>query len=545
MRSRFFVIVAIFATALVTGGWLVERGLTGAAFGHGTSVSGSSRRSSGNRARLFENVFDHVARYYVDSLGERELFNKSVDGMLSELHDPHSVYLRPERLARFSEATTGNYGGVGIQIDVRDGWITVIAPLPGTPAAQAGVLTGDRVIEVSGKTTRGWTSDEALKALRGVPGTKVSITIERPGLPEHIPLTLVRTDIHRSAVRRPMMLDRGVGYVGLDVFSDSTARELRRAIDSLQRAGLVSLILDLRNNPGGLLSQGVGVSDIFLEPGQRIVSMRGRTSDANRDFLDDTKQLWPEMPLVVLINEGSASASEIVAGALQDHDRAIVVGRQSFGKGSAQSLFNTSGGGALKLTTARWFTPSGRSIDKPQRARDSDSDEDTVQAKPKRAAYKTDVGRVVYGGGGIHPDVFAGDTAVPPEELAFAQALKEKVPLFQDALTDYALALKTSKGVDAPNFVVTPAMREEVWRRMRTRGISIDRAIYDKAEPMVSRLLGYQIARYSFGTSAENKRAVLDDKVVRTAMGLLFEVTNRKQLMDRAAARRTAPPDSE
>jgi len=529
MRSRAFVVLMVLSTALVTGGWLVARGLDGV-----SSVSGP---------RLFSDVMTHIERYYVDSVSTSELYGKAIDGMLEELHDPHSVYLRADRLARLNESTTGNYGGVGVQIDARDGWVIVVSPLAGSPAERAGIETGDRIVEVSGKSARSWTIEEARNALRGAPGTSISFVIERNG--NRRPITLVRQEIHRSAVGRSLLLSDGVGYVGLDVFSDSTASELSRSIDSLSRAGMKALIFDLRNNPGGLLTQGVGVSDLFLDRGKEIVTMRGRLREANRSFVDDAPQRWPTLPIVVLVNEYSASASEIVAGALQDHDRAVVVGHTSYGKGSAQTLYPITGGSALKLTTARWFTPVGRSISKPATAENEDENEAEAVTEPtptaEREKFKTDGGRIVYGGGGITPDVVAGDTTVTANELALQTALGRKVPQFRDAITDYAMSVKGSRAVTSVDFVVTDAMRDALWQRMRQRGIDIDRGVYDAAAPVVSRLLSYEILRYAFGRQAEQRRLVQDDPVVQRAVALTRGVTSQKELFARVGERQARP----
>jgi len=519
MRSRAFVVLGVLSTALVAGGWLVERGLDG-----GSSVSGP---------RLFDEVMTHIERYYVDSVNTSDLYGKAIDGMLEELHDPHSVFLRADRLARLNESTTGNYGGVGIQIDIRDEWVIVVSALPGTPAERAGIETGDRIVEVGDKSAKGWSIVETRNALRGAPGTSVSIITERAGTKR--PVTLVRQEIHRSAVARSMLLPDGVGFVDLKAFSDSTEKELSRSIDSLSRAGMRSLILDLRQNPGGLLTQGVGVSDLFLDRGQEIVTMKGRVRDANRDFVDGGQQRWPNLPMVVLVDEYSASASEIVAGALQDHDRAVVVGHTSYGKGSAQTLYPITGGSALKLTTAKWFTPSGRSISKPHSA-DGDNDDDTIPAATtSREKFKTDAGRTVYGGGGITPDVIAGDTMPVPTELALQNALGKKIPQFRDAITDYAMSLKGSNTVTSTDFAVTDAMREGVWQGMRQRGIQIDRATYDAAAPLVSRLISYDVERYVFGRPAEQRRIVQDDPIVQRAVELTRGVKTQKDLLARVS----------
>ena len=521
MRSRAFVVLGVLSTSLVTGGWLFERGLDVS-----SGISGP---------RLFDEVMTHIERYYVDSVSTSDLYGKAIDGMLDELHDPHSVFLRADRLARLNENTTGNYGGVGIQIDVRDGWVIVVSPLPGSPAERAGIETGDRLVEVDGKSAKGWTMEESRNTLRGAPGTSVSVLMERAGTRR--PITLVRQEIHRSAVGRSVMLPDGVGYVDLDVFSDSTEKELSRSIDSLSRAGMRSLILDLRANPGGLLTQGVGVSDLFLDRDQPIVTMKGRVREANRTFVDGYAQRWPDLPIVVLVDEYSASASEIVAGALQDHDRAVVVGRTSYGKGSAQTLYPISGGSALKLTTAKWFTPVGRTISKPSSARvgEDEDGEPVATKKEERERFKTDGGRIVYGGGGITPDVVAGDTIVLPTELAFVNALGRKAPQFRDAITAYAMSLKNAGTVTSPDFAVTDEMRDQVWQRMRQRGVDIDRGVYDAAAPLVSRFIGYDVARYVFGRAAEQRRTVLDFPEVQKGIELLRGVNTQKELLARVS----------
>jgi carboxyl-terminal processing protease len=521
MRSRAFVVLGVLSTSLVTGGWLFERGLDVS-----SGVSGP---------KLFDEVMTHIERYYVDSVSTSDLYGKAIDGMLDELHDPHSVFLRADRLARLNENTTGNYGGVGIQIDVRDGWVIVVSPLPGSPAERAGIETGDKLVEVAGKSAKGWTIEETRNTLRGAPGTSVPVLMERAGTRRSI--TLVRQEIHRSAVGRSVMLPDGIGYVDLDVFSDSTEKELARSIDSLSRSGMTSLVLDLRANPGGLLTQGVGVSDLFLDPRQEIVTMKGRVREANRTFVDAYAQRWPNLPIVVLVDEYSASASEIVAGALQDHDRAVVVGRTSYGKGSAQTLYPITGGSALKLTTAKWFTPVGRTISKPSTSAGDEFSEDDEPAATKpdtaRERFKTDGGRTVLGGGGITPDVVAGDTIVLPTELAFSNAVGRKGAQFRDAITDYAMSLKGTGTVTSQDFVVTDEMRNQVWQRMRQRGVDIDRGIYDAAAPLVSQFIGYDVARYVFGRAAEQRRNVLDAAEVQKAIELLRGVKTQQELLAR------------
>jgi carboxyl-terminal processing protease len=518
-RIRTVIVAGTFFGAFVTGGWLMQRGARTGTF---TVYEG---------AKLFENVFRHIQNDYVDSVSDSSLYRRSVDGMLYELRDPYSTFLPPDRFAKLNESTTGNYAGLGVEVDLRDGWLIVVAPLPGGPAERAGLHPGDRIVEIAGKSTKGWTNEEASKVLRGKPGTTVSLTIERPGLSIPLELRVQRTTIHQSAVRRASLLGDGVGYVDLKAFSDSTVKELNAAITNLLARGMKTLVLDLRTNPGGLLNQGVRVSDVFLDPGQRIVSMRGRLPEANRDYADSAKQRWPQLPLLVLVDGRSASASEIVAGALQDHDRAVIIGTPTYGKGSAQSVISFGSQGGLKITTARWFTPAGRSI-----TRKPPSDDETEDLPLRRERFRTDGGRTVYGGGGITPDVIAGDTTIPLVEGNLIRALGAKAGQFRDAVTDYALYVKATGGVASPDFVVTPVMREEVWRRMKARGIDMPRAVYDEAEPLVSRVIGFDIARYVFGSEAEFRRRAAVDKPLQKALELAHGAKTEQDLLRKVTA---------
>ena len=525
MRSRGVVAAAVLSSALVSGGWLMERGSTS-----------PGRLDAAGGARLFDDVITHLRRDYVDTLPDTLLYRKAVSGLLGELHDPHSVFLDPKRLSRLDESTSGHYAGVGIQMDVRDSGITVVATLPGTPAEQAGMTSGDRIVEIDGKPTHGLTSDEALKTLRGPAGTPVKVTVDRPGMTTPLSFTLTRREILVNPVQHALMLNDGVGYLDLTVFSAEAAVDLQRAADSLRTAGARALVLDLRGNPGGLLDQGIGVADLFLDAGQPIVSTRGRTADENRAYADRAPQRWGTMPLIVLTDSGTASASEIVAGALQDHDRALVLGTTTYGKGSAQRVFRLQDG-AVKLTTALWYTPSGRSINRPRPDANA-TDEDDADAQPDttkpRPAFKTDAGRTVLGGGGIVPDVQVGNRVPAKADKALQTALGAKVPQFRNALVDYAIALKSSHSIANQNFSVTPEMRDELYRQLQGRGIALDRAVYDSASGLVTRLLASHITRFVFGTQAEFARTLREDADVAKAQELLRGVTTSKELLQRA-----------
>jgi carboxyl-terminal processing protease len=524
MRSKAIVAAAVLSSALVSGGWLVERG------------GRSAPRDTKAQAQLFDEVLQHLRRDYVDTLPDSLLYRRAAAGVIEELHDPHSVFLDSKRLTRLDESTSGHYAGVGLQMDARDSGITVISALPGTPAERAGIMTGDRIVEIDGRPTHGLTQEEALRSLRGSAGSTVRLVVERAGAAARMPFSLTRAEIAVNPVQNALLLRDGVGYVDLTVFSTSAAADLGRAIDSLRGAGARALVLDLRGDPGGLLDQGVGVADLFLDAGQKIVTTRGRTADENHTYADGAPQRFTGMPLVVLTDSGTASASEIVAGALQDHDRALVVGTATYGKGSAQRVFRLDEGG-VKLTTALWYTPSGRSINRPRPADSEDGDDATRPDSAPRPRFRTDAGRTVLGGGGIVPDVEVAALAASPADRALQTALGAKIAQFRDVMVDYALSLKASRAIPSAEFAVTPAMRDELYRRLTLRGVSVPRAVYDSASPLVSRALGAQIARYVFGPRAQTARSLREDATLARALALLDGVRTPQALLGRAAVR--------
>jgi carboxyl-terminal processing protease len=531
MRHKVFAVVAVTVVALATGGWLLQRE---------TEPAGSVYQ----QARLFEDVLAHVADYYVDSVDERKLYQMAIDGMLDQLHDPYSVYLKPEDLSQLTEATTGTYTGLGLQIDVRDGWITVVAPLPDGPAERAGVQTGDRIVSLDGRSTEGWKQDQAVKELRGPAGTGAELTVRRTGVDQPMIFKLTRAAIHIRSVQVAMMLDDRVGYISLSPVSETSAREVEQAVDSLQKQGMKSLVFDMRGNPGGLLDQGVAVSDLFLDPGKEVVQTRGRAPGSTREFRDSKPQRWPSLPIVVLVNGGSASATEIIAGALQDHDRALVVGAPTFGKGLVQSFWRLTPESGLKLTTARWFTPSGRTI---QRRTKNEAEQEAQVLAAQRGqdttkldstlVFHTDAGRTVYGGGGIRPDLFVAADTLTTAERAFTRALGEKIPAFRDVLATYSLELKEGKRLPAPNFTVTDGMVDEVVRRIRAKGAQLPDAVIAGARTLISQELSYEASRYVFGRSAEFRRRFADDGQVQQALALAKRAKSPADLLSLAQTR--------
>jgi len=312
------------------------------------------------RLKVFTEILSLVQANYVEDVNSKELIYGAVKGMLESL-DPHSSFMPPEAFREMQVETQGMFGGLGIEITVKDRLLTVVAPIEGTPADKAGIQSGDRIIKIEGHITKDMTLMDAVRRLRGPKGSKVTISILREGRAEPFDVTLVREVIEVKSVRQKDLGD-GIYYVRIASFQERTSKDLERALEQAQKSGTNSVILDLRNDPGGLLNQAVAVSDMFLDKGQLIVYTRGRQKDQDLRFTAEHANGFPKLPMVVLVNGGSASASEIVAGALQDWKRAVILGTKTFGKGSVQTVIPLSDGSGLRLTTAKYFTPKGRSI---------------------------------------------------------------------------------------------------------------------------------------------------------------------------------------
>ncbi len=365
-------------------------------------------------------VLSEVNRKYVEDVNPTELTDAALNG-IRDILDPHTTVFTPKDYEGLKVSMEGKFGGVGITISLRDNVLTVISPLSGTPAFRLGIRAGDRIRKIDGKDTKGLSLDDAVSKLRGKIGTDVTVSIQREGVPDLMDFTITRAEIVVHAVPYYGMVSKDIGYIKLATFSDKTTSDVENAIRGLKKQGMKKLILDVRYNPGGLLNQAIEISELFLKQGNVIVSTLGRTqrteSRARRDGL-----LGPEVPMAVLVNQGSASAAEIVSGALQDWDRALVVGKTSFGKGSVQTIFPLDNqGNALKLTTAFYYLPFGRCINKPEngikglKLQEEEASEegdgegaaaDTVKKDTvARDTFYTNNGRMMFGGGGIKPDV--------------------------------------------------------------------------------------------------------------------------------------------
>ena len=531
--------VAVAILAMLTGGWLLQ------------SSSGQAQDASLEKQRLFQHVHQLVSERYVDDVEPGELYRMAIEGMLRELGDPHTSFLDPEAYEQLELSTTGNYGGLGIRIDAQDGWITVVEVLPNTPAERTGLQVGDRIVEVEGESAEGWSTTDAVQVLRGPAGSEVGITVARVGVERPLRFSVERAEIHVQAVYA-FMMDDDIGFVDLQRFSQDAGSVVASRIDSLRSEGAAGLILDLRGNPGGLLEQGVSVSDLFLPAGSEVVSTRSRLQGQNDTYTADDPEKYEGLPVVVLVDGFSASASEIVAGALQDHDRGVVVGTRTFGKGSVQTLYRLPGKNFLKMTTAHWYTPSGRSIQMPRddeaRMQSLMQQAVTVSGEPVAAAaagdtaerevYHTDGGRVVYGGGGITPDLIVmPDTLSRSEQRLRSHLLSNGV-----SLADVAFKFSVRWHKDHPDisrdFEVTDEMMSGFYRFLTTeRDVEVDRELFGDSSHWLSWELGRSLANVAFGESEYRRRWKTSSPQARTAMELLRNAGSEEELIALAEER--------
>ncbi|MBN1309666.1 MAG: S41 family peptidase [Chitinispirillaceae bacterium] len=418
-----------------------------------------------------DDVATKIHQNYVEEISSKDLIDNAIKGMLRIL-DPHTSYFAAKQYEELKIHTEGKFGGLGIQISIRDKVLTVMTPIGGTPAARAGIQSGDQIIRIEGKSTAGISIDNAVKKLRGEPGTKITITIRRKGEAKDLDYTITREIIHIKSVPFAGVLEKKIGYVQLQTFSQEAGEEVEKAVRELVKKDVTGLIFDLRHNPGGLLPEAIEVAEKFLPRKSLIVSTRGRVRGQNRENYSGAQPVYPiDLPLVVLVDYASASASEIVAGAIQDYDRGIIVGDTTFGKGSVQSILPLDKTHHLKLTTAFYYTPSGRCINRPENAvrgtgtgddeEAADEDEemdfkklekenvDTVgrkkdESKIDTATYLTKNGRIVRGGGGIIPD-----TIVEQKNLSLPlRALFGRDLFFQFANMEYPKLKKRKVRID-------------------------------------------------------------------------------------------------
>ena len=536
-RHRTLLVATLLLVPVVAGGFLLQEPPTRA------------------NSRLFEQVLSLVSRQYVDTLQASEVLARAAQGLVRELEDPYSELFTPRESEEFARGTNGRYGGTGMLLEEEeDKVVTVQRVFPNTPAEDAGVRDGDRIIAIADSSAMGWGLSKVSERLRGTPGSRVVVSFTRQGIPTPIRLTFTRREVHIPAVPYSTVLN-GAGYIPLQTFNENAAEEVHTAATQLLAQGARGLVLDLRDNGGGIVEQALAISSMFLKDSQPILSVKSRGAPDEVSSAAGP-HVAEGVPLVVLTNGGSASAAEIVAGALQDHDRALVLGGTTYGKGLVQSLYALDGGYSLKLTTGKWYTPSGRSIHRERRVTDDgrvvegrledgrivegapDSAE-TEESRKRRPQFRSDAGRIVYGGGGIVPDFLVREDTTSTMELDFLRSIATRGQQIRTVLQQYSLELRASVGRD---FVVTPAWRAELRRRLTAAGVNIEPRFDSIATELLADELDRRVARRAFGDAEVKRRTLDEDQALRRALDMLARSRSQQELLRIASIRATESP---
>jgi carboxyl-terminal processing protease len=504
-KSRWFVALALVAGATLLGGVFAGR------------LSASPERELPSLDE-YADILTTLSDWAPEPVAPDKIVYASIHGMLSRL-DPHTAFLEPDEFSQMKEKQHGSFYGLGIQIQKRMGKITVIAPMEGTPAYKMGIRAGDVITHIG---------EEELK--EDTTGTNVTITLARVGFEEPIRMTITRAEIPTRSVRYAFMLEPGVGYIMLSDFTHTSNRELYEAIEKLEKQGMKKLLFDLRGNPGGVLEQAVDVSDVFVPKGSMVVYTRGRTASSAQEYFAPGDGAHLDQPLVVLVNRGSASASEIVAGAIQDHDRGVIVGQRTWGKGLVQSVYTLSYGAGLALTTARYYTPSGRWIQRdysdllayvnPSDPDSIEKGEDTPKPGSESAVFYTDAGRVVYAQGGITPDVIVKNE----RDSKLLQQLLARYAFFNFAVEWLSRNPKVEE-----SFAVTPEIREEFFRfvekssKYSTVGELQKSYADDPDRSLVDLAIQTEIVSARFGPEAGRRAFAAGDPQIQKGLTLFGE----------------------
>ena len=519
---------------------------------------------------IFTKILEKVSQNYVNEVDTHKLMKKAIDGMLSEL-DPHSQYLDGLDYEDLMVSTRGEFGGLGMLISFRDNFPTVMSPIDGTPAERAGIRGGDQIVEIEGQNTAGWTVDKAVGQLRGEPGTKIKFRIRHPNDTDNTSTeyVLVREVINVSSVPYHGMLKEGVGYIRVSNFAQKTAQEMETSLEELEGKGMRALVLDFRSNPGGLLQTATEVSELFLEKDKLLVYTKGRLANSNRKYYSANRSVHTGYPIIVMVNGASASASEIFAGAMQDWDAAFVVGQTSYGKGTVQTVFKLSDTEAVKLTTAKYYTPSGRSIHKDENdhpheadeiasltdggsdvdnvapdAPDTKSDANTELKEVKEAKEKpvfyTSSNRVVYGGGGITPDL-----ELSPREYTELQRNLEKDYLGFSFAMDY---LKKHNDVKQ-DFTTSDAVLNDFYKFLDAKKFQYKKEdLTPENVDYIRTMVAREVVNAKFGRNAMYKVVVDQDPEVKEVLQMLEKHPTLKSLFaygveEKDSVKKAAKPD--
>jgi carboxyl-terminal processing protease len=475
---------------------------------------------------LFVEILQRVQENYVDPVDPEKLINGAMKGMLHDL-DPYSQFLDANAYQSLQATTHGSFGGIGVEVSIRDDYPTVISPIEGGPAWTLGIRSGDIITRIEGKSAGGLSIDEVAERLRGSQGSFVQLSIHREGQDGEVEYSIERREIVTKSVRCAFTVDNKVGYIRLANFSETSGGEVKAALDRLKSEGANRVVLDLRSNPGGLLDQAVDVAEQFVKQGTKLVSTRGRARGQDNVFFASENRPLLDWPMVVLVDGASASASEVVAGALQDLDRALVVGQTTFGKGSVQSVYplreHTL---ALKLTTARYYTPSGRSIHKGSIEPAPDPNDDGSDPTPAKAdtvkpAFRTPAGRTVYGGGGIRPDV---------------EMPRDTLPALTDRIEGKGLAFRfankwvtTHSGWKAGD-PLSPALWKDFSAFLTAEKVPFSETEMTTEKPFLDRALRREIARRLSGDAAAVRVALEGDPEFARALQVLSRARSPREV---------------
>jgi carboxyl-terminal processing protease len=503
-RVRWGGLLALLVLSIISGGWLLRR-------------KAAPDGSVYQQARLFENVVASIHNHYIDSLGEGDLYQTAAKMLVASLNDPYAELLTRESYRQYQRQMSGTEVDVGLTSDTRDG------------SARGKLGPDDEILSIDGKSTRGWSARRVEEALSAGTDAIVTVVVRPKGSDIPVVRRLTRTVVHVPAASQGILLGGGVGYVELRRISDGAAVELRQAVDRLVAQGMTSLVLDLRGDPGGLINEGVRVASLFLKSGDTVAFSRGRSHHHSKVYLAGTSGGWRGLRLALLVNHGTASSAELIAGSLQDHDRAVILGTPSFGKGVLQTTYPLGEEIAIKLTTARWYTPSGRTVQRPKP--DSEGALGNRTAAQLPLVYRSASGRPILDASGILPDLPVRGVPRSDTERTLLSTLGQDLGVFRAVLSDYAAHVKKTRAPRSESFRVTREMRDQVFDWLQRNDLALDRYTFDMASGYVDEQLGYEITRAVFGPVAEARRRALSDRQMQAAVRLLRRGQTQEQVL--------------
>jgi carboxyl-terminal processing protease len=520
--------------------------LVGGLFGRSALATEDKTRE---HDKAFAAALSAIEASYVEKVESDALVTSAIRGMLGTL-DPHSSYFTPQEYARMRERQEGRYYGIGVSIVSIDNDITAVVVFEGSPAYKKGIRSGDVISKVGGESAKGWTTEKAMSVLRGPKGTPVQIEIRRRGYEQPIPVELIRDEVYIPTVPAYFMIDATTGYIRMQDFGENTDHDVKHALHELASKGMRRLLFDIRQNPGGPLDQAIKVANEFLPRGKPIVSTHGRIPNSDQEYKATEESEFTDIPIVLLANRNSASAAEIVTGALQDHDRAYVVGETTFGKALVQSIYRISGSAGLALTTAHYYTPSGRLIQRPWDATFDEylsyslKDQDAARAHNPSDLKRTDSGRPVYSGGGIEPDRRLAGPIEGFNPARFGRTLyarqtferfAQRFTAEGDTRIGGAAAAAGRKTVKS-SFVVDDAMLADFKEQLKTDRIKIDEEAFAGEIDFIRAMIRFRIDEAVFGIAEARRHLVMVDPQAQLAMQMFGEA---QKLLELNKGRRT------